>query len=332
MKSIIPEIIVIDDAPDAANDFAALIEAQTGLKVQPFINHQELLDFVSHVYVKIAILDQVMPEIRGTELFEEIKKFNPNIKAIMLTGEATKDEVAKAMNSGFSIYLSKGDISLLPHKVLELYTEYELSISNDLRNKVKTKLFPFWKRIFSPYSLVSCTPYGPQRIAEEGEPILDIYEGEEKEWNSNLTIENRINIEEKSEKKLETEFSVSTEWIKDLASKINSNIATQFSKQFSLTTQQNTSQRRTYRIPQPTDGAGIPVSRRVIEQFPIFQYYQVVIQKVCRWCKQAKSISIIVSKQTNRVKTLQTDYLSDNTKKIVDLGIHGVSKLVNPRD
>ena len=332
MKSIIPEIIVIDDAPDAANDFAALIEAQTGLKVQPFINHQELLDFVSHVYVKIAILDQVMPEIRGTELFEEIKKFNPNIKAIMLTGEATKDEVAKAMNSGFSIYLSKGDISLLPHKVLELYTEYELSISKDLRNKVKTKLFPFWKRIFSPYSLVSCTPYGPQRIAEEGEPILDIYEGEEKEWNSNLTIENRINIEEKSEKKLETEFSVSTEWIKDLASKINSNIATQFSKQFSLTTQQNTSQRRTYRIPQPTGGAGIPVSRRVIEQFPIFQYYQVVIQKVCRWCKQAKSISIIVSKQTNRVKTLQTDYLSDNTKKIVDLGIHGVSKLVNPRD
>ncbi len=332
MKSIIPEIIVIDDAPDAANDFAALIEAQTGLKVQPFMNHQELLDFVSHVYVKIAILDQVMPEIRGTELFEEIRKINPNIKAIMLTGEATKEEVAKAMNSGFSLYLSKGDISLLPHKVLEIYTEYELSISKDLRNKVKTELFPFWKRIFSPYSLVSCTPYGPQRIAKEGEPILDIYEGEEKEWNSNLTIENRINIEERSEKKLETEFSVSTEWIKDLAAKINSSIATQFSKQFSLTTQQNTSQRRTYRIPQPTGGAGISVSRRVIEQFPIFQYYHVVIQKVCRWCKQTKSISIIVSKQTNRVKTQQTDYLSDNTKKVIDLGIHGVSKLVNPRD
>lgn len=332
MKSVIPEIIVIDDAPDAANDFAALIEAQTGLKVQPFMNHQELLDFVSHVYVKIAILDQVMPETRGTELFEKIKKFNPNIKAIMLTGEATKDEVAKAMNSGFSLYLSKGDISLLPHKVLEIYTEYELSTSKDLRNKVKTKLFPFWKRIFSPYSLVSCTPYGPQRIAEEGEPILDIYEGEEKEWNSNLTIENSINIEEKSEKKLETEFSVSTEWIKDLASKINSNIATQFSKQFSLTAQQNTSQRRTYRIPQPSSEVGVSVSRRVIEQFPIFQYYHVVIQKVCHWCKQAKSISIIVSKQTNRVKTQQTDYLSDNTKKVIDLGIHSVSKLVNPHD
>ncbi len=332
MKSVIPEIIVIDDAPDAANDFAALIEAQTGLKVQPFMNHQELLDFVSNVYVKIAILDQVMPEIRGTELFEEIKKINPNIKGIMLTGEATKDEVAKAMNSGFSLYLSKGDISLLPHKVLEIYTEYELSISRDLRNRVKTKLFPFWKRVFSPYSLVSCTPYGPQRIAEEGEPILDIYEGEEKEWNSNLSIENHVSIEEKSERKLESEFSVSAEWIKDLATKINSNIATQFSKQFSLTTQQNTSQRRTYKIPQPTNEDGISVYRRVIEQFPIFQYYHVVIQRVCRWCKQAKCISIIVSKQTNRVKTQQTDYLSDNSKRVIDLGIHGITKLINPRD
>lgn len=131
---------------------------------------------------------------------------------------------------------------------------------------------------------------------------------------------------------METEFSVSTEWIKDLASKINSNIATQFSKQFSINAQQNTSQRRTYRIPQHTNEDGISVSRRVIEQFPILQYYHVVIQRVCRWCKQAKCISIIVSKQTNRVKTLQTDYLSDNSKNVIDLGIHGISKLVNPRD
>lgn len=330
--NVIPEIIVIDDVPDAANDFAALIEAQTGLKVQPFINYQELLDFISQVHVKIVILDQVMPEIRGTELYEKIKKIDSRIKAIMLTGEATKDEVAKAVNNGFSLYLSKGDISLLPHKVLEIYTQYELSVSKDLQNKSVTKLMPFWKRIFSPYSLVSCTPYGPLKVSDEGETILDIYEGEEKEWSSSITIENKVSIEEKSEQKLETELSVSAEWIRNLASIINANISTQFSKHFSYSTQQNSTQRKTYKIPQHTNEDGKSVYRRVIEQFPIFQYYHVVIKKVCHWCKQTKYISIIVSKQTNRIKTQQTDYMSDSSKNIIDLGIHRISQLVNPRD
>lgn len=332
MKSIVPEIIVIDDAPGAAEDFAELIEAQTGLKVQPFVDSNKLLEFITHANVKVAILDQVMPEIRGTELFEKIKGVDPNIRAIMLTGEASKDEVIKAMNSGFSLYLSKGDISQLPHKVLEIYTQYNVSISKNLKNETTTNLFPFWRRIFSPYSLVSCTPYGPQQISNDGESILDIYEGEEKEWNSSITIENKIDIEEKSERKLETEFSVSSEWIKKLASRINDNISIQFSKQFSSSTQQSSSQRRTYRIPQHDYENGKSISRRVIEQFPIFQYYHVVIKKVCRFCKQAKFISIIVSKQTNRIKTQQTDYLSDNTTRVIDLGIHNISKQINPRE
>lgn len=332
MKSYIPEIIVIDDAPDAAKDFAALIEAQTGLKVQSFSNPNELLDFITHVPVKVAILDQVMPEIRGTELFEKIKNIDPNIKAIMLTGEANKDEVAKAMNSGFSLFLSKSDITQLSHKVLEIYTQYELSISKDLKNRTTTKLFPFWKGIFSPYYLVSCMPYGSQKISEEGECILDIYEGEEKEWSSSLNVENKVHIEKKSEQKLESELSVSPEWIRGLALSINSNISTLFSKQFSSTSQQTSTQRRIYKIPQHPNGEGITVSRRVIEQFPVFQYYHVVIRKVCRWCKQAKYISIIVSKQTNKIKTKQTDYMSDNSKKVIDLGLHSISKHINPRD
>lgn len=332
MKYSVPEIVVIDDAPDAAKDFAALIEIQTGLKVQSFVNPNDLLDFITHVPIKVAILDQVMPEIRGTELFEKIKSIDPNVKAIMLTGEANRDEVAKAMNNGFSLYLSKSDITQLPHKVLDIYAKYELSISKDLKNKTATKLFPFWKSMLSPYYLVSCTPYGAQKVSEEGECILDIYEGEEKEWSSILNVENKIHIESKSEQKLESELSLSPEWIKCLASSINSNITTLFSKQFSSISQQGTTQKRTYKIPQHPNEDGITVSRRVIEQFPIFQYYHVVIRKVCRLCKQAKYISIIVSKQTNKIKTRQTDYMSDNSKNIIDLGIHSISKHINPRD
>lgn len=119
MKLDIPEIVVIDDAPNAAQDFADLIEAQTGLKTKAFSNPSDLLDYISHANVKIAILDQVMPDIKGTDLFEKINQIDPNIQAIMLTGEASREDLSYAINLGFSKFLNKNEISKLSGIVLE---------------------------------------------------------------------------------------------------------------------------------------------------------------------------------------------------------------------
>ncbi|MFK2724759.1 response regulator [Bacteroides fragilis] len=74
------------------------------------------------------VLDQVMPGKKGTDLYKEIKNINPSIKAIMLTGEASSDEVGLAMRLGFSNYLNKGEILKLPEIVLSLYIQYEIDI------------------------------------------------------------------------------------------------------------------------------------------------------------------------------------------------------------
>ena len=197
MKLDIPEIVVIDDAPNAAQDFADLIEAQTGLKTKAFSNPSDLLDYISHANVKIAILDQVMPDIKGTDLFEKINQIDPNIQAIMLTGEASREDLSYAINLGFSKFLNKNEISKLSGIVLELYTSYEVKISKDLKLNKPTALFPRWKKLFSPCYLISCIPHGGHIIADEGEIVLDIYAGEEKEWNSTINIENNVQIESK---------------------------------------------------------------------------------------------------------------------------------------
>lgn len=330
MRSDIPEIIVIDDAPNASNEYAELIEAQTGIKVKAFTMPEDVLDYVSHVNVKVAVLDQVMPNLHGTELFERIKEIDPNVKAIMLTGEASKEEVINAINVGFSTYLSKDKIMQLPAKVLDLFTQYEISISKDLQSKDNKRLFPIWKRILSPCYLVSCTPHGPLTVIGDGENILDILAGQEKEWNLSNSIENRIQIEAKIEQKLASELNFSAREIKHIAAVLNSTITAQSSKLFSFTIQQTNSQRQFYKIEQDK-GAEPQVSRRVIEQFPVFQQYRIIIRKVCRICKQAKYLTFIVSKQTSKVKTIQTDHMSDNSTKTVDLGIHNISKIVTPR-
>ncbi len=332
MKSEIPEIIVIDDAPNAANDFAELIEAQTGLKVKSFDSPDELLDYVTHVSVKVAVIDQVMPVMKGTELYDKIKQIDPNVLAIMLTGEASKEELAKAINIGFSSYLSKNEISKLSSYVLDLFTKYEVSISKELKNETVVKLFPTWRHPFTSCHIVSCMPYGGMVISEDGDCILDIYAGQEKEWNTISSIENKIQIEKKIEQKLETEFSISTQQIKGLSDRINSNIIAQSSKLYSISSQHTESQKLSYKLLDPQNLECVYVSRRVIEQFPIYQLYRIVLRKICRLCKQAKYISIIVSKQTSKFQTRQIDHMSDGSTREIDLGIHNVSKQINPRN
>lgn len=329
MKSEIPEIIVIDDAPNAANDFAELIEAQTGFKVKPFDNPNELLDYVAHVNVKVAVIDQVMPVMKGTELFNKIRQIDPNVLAIMLTGEATKEELAKAINVGFSSYLSKNEISKLSNFVLDLFTKYEVAISKELKNAPAKKLFSFWRHPFTTCDIVSCMPYGGMVVSEEGECILDIYAGQEKEWNTISSIDNKIQIEKRIEQKLKTEFSISAQQISE---SINSSIIAQSSKLYSISSQHTESQKLSYKLPESHNQESTYVSRRVIEQFPIYQLYHIVLRRICRICKQAKHISIIVSKQTSKFQTRQIDHMSDGSTREIDLGIHNISKHITPRN
>lgn len=332
MKSEIPEIIVIDDAPNAANDFAELIETQTGFKVKAFDNPNDALEYVTHANVKVAVIDQVMPDMKGTELVEKIKQVDPNVLAIMLTGEATREELAKAINLGFSSFLSKNEIAKLSSEVLKLYTKYEVSISKNLKNASAITLFSFWRHPFTSCEIVSCIPYGGMVVSEEGECILDILSGQEKEWNYISSINDSIQIEKKIEQKIETELSISAQQLKGLSDRINSSILAQSSKLFSITTQRTESQKLSYKLPEPTNQEALYVLRRVIEQFPTFQFYRIILRKICRFCKQAKHISIIVSKQTSKFQTKQIDHMSDNSTIKYDLGIHNMSKQVTPRN
>lgn len=175
-------------------------------------------------------------------------------------------------------------------------------------------------------------PYGGMITSDEGESILDIYAGQEKEWDTTSSIDNKIQIEKKIEQKLETEFSIKAQQIKGLSESINSSIIAQSSKLYSISSQHSESQKLSYKLPEPQNQESVYISRRVIEQFPIYQLYRIVLRRVCRLCKQAKHITIIVSKQTSKFQTRQTDHMSDGSTRIIDLGIHNISKHITPRN
>lgn len=323
------EILVVDDIESAANDFAGLIKENLRFNVIAVSSSAEAIEVVKNNNIRVVILDQVMPEKKGTDLYKEIKNINPSIKAIMLTGEASSDDVGLAMRLGFSSYLNKGEILKLPEVVLSLYIQYEIDILKKYSLNKSVLLYRDWKHLFCvKYFLVNTYLINGDIIKEgEKEVILDIVVGQDIEDAKKYRFEDTVRLESSLESKLQSEMNLSSLGIRELKSKINSELVTKYSKSYTFTSEYTMASQQKFRLPeQPIDTNTKYITRRVIERSPIYKEFRVIIAKQCLLCKDVKIYATIVSKQTNRFSSKQIDYFSDNTHIVNNLGMHGISE------
>ena len=83
----------------------------------------QAVELVKENPIKVAVLDQRMPKRTGTALFEDLKRLNPELRGILFSGEAEREDVAEALRAGFIDALDKNDVSQLPERVRQLYLE-----------------------------------------------------------------------------------------------------------------------------------------------------------------------------------------------------------------
>ena len=135
------EVLVVDDDLAAAQTFSELIATKYSFRTEAYSNLEKVLEVVRTGSVKVVVLDERMPDMNGTDLFKKIHQINPNIKAVLLTGEADRLDIMKAAKLGYSDYLEKSNISELPGKVLIAYTQYEASIVNKSNEEQLLNIF-----------------------------------------------------------------------------------------------------------------------------------------------------------------------------------------------
>ena len=94
-----PTILIVDDEPSILQSLSGLLSDE-GFEVATAANGYEALKIVDTESPDLVLLDIWMPGIDGIETLKEIKKDNPHIQVIIISGHGTIETAVKATKLG----------------------------------------------------------------------------------------------------------------------------------------------------------------------------------------------------------------------------------------
>lgn len=99
-------VLVVDDEKTVCNSCKKIL-TQEGYNVDIALSGEEALNKVKGNGFDVVIADWKMPEIDGMEVIRRIKRDNPNVIVIMITGYPSIESSIKAIRFGVSDYVAK---------------------------------------------------------------------------------------------------------------------------------------------------------------------------------------------------------------------------------
>jgi two-component system, NtrC family, nitrogen regulation response regulator NtrX len=94
-----PSILIVDDEPSILQSLSGLLSDE-GFEITTAANGYEALKIVDFESPDLVLLDIWMPGIDGIETLKEIKKNNPHIQVIIISGHGTIETAVKATKLG----------------------------------------------------------------------------------------------------------------------------------------------------------------------------------------------------------------------------------------
>jgi DNA-binding NtrC family response regulator len=121
------KVLLVDDE-DIFREATARQLSVRGFEVQTADCGERALELVQSDPPEVVVLDQEMPGMHGSETFIAIKKLNPLVEVIMLTGNTRVDNAIELMQQGTFDYLMKPiNIDELLYKIEDAHTRKQLN-------------------------------------------------------------------------------------------------------------------------------------------------------------------------------------------------------------
>ena len=104
--AVAPKVLVVDDERTVCNSCKKILTRE-GYNVDVALSGEEALSKVKGNEFDVLITDWKMPQLDGIEVAKRIKKENPNIAVVMITGYPSVETSIQALRSGISDYVPK---------------------------------------------------------------------------------------------------------------------------------------------------------------------------------------------------------------------------------
>jgi len=117
------EILVLDDVLDAVVLIRKILSRQ-GHTVHTFTEEEDAIRYGYKSHIDLAILDIKLKKMSGIDVLAELKRLQPEMKAIILTGYPTVETARDALSFGANEYcvkpIDKNELETKVEKVLQL--------------------------------------------------------------------------------------------------------------------------------------------------------------------------------------------------------------------
>ena len=320
------DVLVIDDDLLAAERFARLVRAETGLGVAAARSFTAAVSAVENDEVKVAVLDQRLDQWRppdtGTRVFHELRKINPLLRGVMLSGQAAAADFQQAIREGFSDYLDKNEVARLSEVVRVQYEEYIISLAEHVRRAapllVRAERRGFSLRGPSVNFEVFLFPMvrdvtGSSVTLDQWELLVDLDIGQTKRAQITRTVETSVVVESEAMAKVGANAGLQLEAVAELKQSIEHSARARH-----MVTRSGSSEsirEETFTLPIGTSVAGVGVRHRRFLRAPLYSRTRCLVRVGCTCCGMTQFFNLPVLSWTGEFATKQVDYLEDETSR-----------------
>jgi len=107
MTNTSPKLMIVDDDPLVADSLSVFLKSRNYDVVVETDAHRAIRSLKDGLNIDLILTDVNMPGLDGFALLKELKKLDPQIVVVMLTGYGTVESAVKAMREGAEDYVTK---------------------------------------------------------------------------------------------------------------------------------------------------------------------------------------------------------------------------------